>query len=80
MNVASCHAERVEMREKQKLPLLPRRKKINLTERTKRKRRENGRRKLKPKLLKEREKPKERKRIIVILCYQNNEAKGRIPR
>ena len=62
-----------------KLPLLPRRKKINLTERTKRKRRKNGRRKLKPKLLKEREKPKERKRIIFILCYQNNEAKGRIP-
>ena len=39
-----------------KLPLLPRRKKINLTERTKRKCRKNGRRKLKSKLLKEKEK------------------------
>ena len=63
-----------------KLPLLPRRKKINLTERTKRKCRKSGRRKLKTKLLKERENPKERKRIIFSLYYQTNEAKGRISR
>ena len=68
------------MREKQKLPLRPRRKKINLTEKTKRKCRKNGRRKLRTKLLKEREKPKERKRIIFALCYQNNEARGRMSR
>ena len=77
MNAASYHTEQVEMREKQELPLLPRRKRINLAERTKRKRWKDGRRKAQVKAAKgEREKPEERKRIIFVLCHQNNEAKG----